>query len=138
MSILQRLVSPDLTASLKQTELERDFYKARHEEDRDEIKALKLQLKADREVNTVTVQHLISQICQVSGGKPIPPAKASDEEKTAEGDEPEDLSAEQEDILRQRAREICEQKIFERAVTDTDVDAQYQQMLKAPHHWLVD
>lgn len=133
LSFLQRLVAPERTASLKHTEAERDFINDRLIDAEREVRELKEQAKAAQKSSDQINRHLISIICQLAGGKPVPPVSTEKPEPINDDDK---LTLEQTNLLWQRAEEACRQKITDRDITQADIDIEYAAMMKDPLYYL--
>lgn len=93
------------------------------------------ELAAEIKRNRKREDDLMNQIIELSGGRKV---STRIEPPTPEPEPVNKLTAVQESILRERAREYCEQKSHGEPVTQEQFEEVYQRMLEDPAQWLND
>jgi hypothetical protein len=130
MGFLSRLISPEIN----RLTLERDWFQAQYDQTYDELSDAKKELKAEINRNRRREDAFLNVIVQAATTKNLPKRQPDDEQPTP-STEPT-LSQAQEILLRDRARQLVEQK-FE-TVTPEEVERVFQIMKTDAEEWLKD
>jgi len=133
---VQRIWSPEIESSRRQTtdaQRQAEFWRNRYRDEAVSHDDLKRLFKKEIESNRRREDGLRNQILTAHGAHSLPTREslpALPEPKA------ETVSKSEEEILRARAVNYCEQTLGK--FTNTDVEETYQQMLLKPNDWLTD
>lgn len=148
---IRRLVSPEIArlqgevttakAQLTQAEVERDWWRRSAEGLGGTLTDVRRELQAEIKRNRRREDELIEQIIKLGGGRGLVPRQLdfdAKERAVSENAKPAELTAIQQEQLRDRAFMTLEQRFPGEQVTPEMVEAQYQAMLEDPMDWLID
>jgi hypothetical protein len=139
--LLAGVVAPDiesLKTELAQVTRERDWYQGRCLEIGTAKKQVETKLSAEIKRNRSREDELVNQIISLGGGRTLP---IRDKEKVAlpQPADDDELTQEQDDLLRQRAVERCPQLHPPGTeITSEMIDSVYEDMKTNPKYWLDD